>query len=91
MNLVRVLDRLDDWINPIVVKELRQAVKSRLVIVILMVFLLLMLLVMGGSLMFQDAVGGAVRETIDAVTTSKGLRALTDEEWKPIMRDFFGR
>ena len=40
MSVSAYLNRLDDWINPIVVKELRQAVKSRLVVVILMVFLL---------------------------------------------------
>lgn len=51
------LDRLDDWINPIVVKELRQAVKSRMVIIILMVFLIIELLVMGGILLANDARG----------------------------------
>jgi len=33
------IDRLDDWINPIVIKELRQAVKSRLVTAMLLLFL----------------------------------------------------
>lgn len=60
MSFSAVLDRFDDWINPIVVKELRQAVKSRLVVVILMVFLLLMLLVLGGSLIFQEAGGDSM-------------------------------
>ncbi len=45
-----LLDRMDDWLNPIVVKELRQAVKSRIVIVILMVFLVIQLFVMGSYL-----------------------------------------
>ncbi|MGL4552249.1 MAG: hypothetical protein ACRC33_13805 [Gemmataceae bacterium] len=66
MNLAASIDRLDDWVNPIVVKELRQAVKSRLVVVILMVFLLLMLLVMGSSLMFQQASGDAFGESWNA-------------------------
>ncbi|MBY0228591.1 MAG: hypothetical protein K2W96_04855 [Gemmataceae bacterium] len=47
MSVAALLDRLDDWINPIVVKELRQAVKSRLVVVILMGFLTVQLCVMG--------------------------------------------
>src|SRR5262249_33439225 len=51
------LDQLDDWLNPIVVKELRQAVKSRMVIIILMVFLIIELLVMGGVLLASSARG----------------------------------
>ena len=30
MKLTAIIDRLDDWINPIVVKELRQAVRRTL-------------------------------------------------------------
>jgi hypothetical protein len=55
MTFSSLVDRLDDWINPIVVKEVRQAVKSRLVVSVLMVFLVLMLLVMGVALSFQQA------------------------------------
>lgn len=43
------------------------------------------------TLMFRMAVHSAVTETIDGIATAKGLRALTDEEKKPIMRDFFRR
>src|SRR5262245_33490729 len=39
MTLAGMLDRLDDWINPIVIKELRQAVKNRMVMILLLVFL----------------------------------------------------
>ncbi len=42
-------------------------------------------------LMFQSSVQSAVSEAIDALTTAKGLRALTDEEKKPILRDFLRR
>jgi len=42
-------------------------------------------------LMFQSAVHSAVCEAIDALTTARGLRALTDEEKKPILRDFLRR
>jgi hypothetical protein len=45
MSLFGLIDRLDDRINPIVVKELRQAVKSRLVAGMLLVFLGLQMLV----------------------------------------------
>ncbi len=40
------------------------------------------------TMMFQSAVSAAVNESIDALTTAKGLRALTDDEKKPIMREF---
>jgi hypothetical protein len=43
------------------------------------------------ALMFQSAVHNAVLEMIDAMTTTKGLRALSENERKPIMRDFFTR
>lgn len=41
--------------------------------------------------MFQSLVHAAVMEAIDKRTSAKGLRALTDDERKPIMRDFFKR
>jgi hypothetical protein len=52
--MTAVIDRMDDWINPIVVKELRQAVKSRLVVTILMVFLGLQLFLVGVFLLFGE-------------------------------------
>jgi hypothetical protein len=50
----RTLDRLDDAINPIVVKELRQAVKSRLVVSALLVLLLLQVVILGCYLMLGE-------------------------------------
>ena len=41
MRLRSLFGKLDDWLNPIVVKELRQAVRSRVVVTALMLFLLL--------------------------------------------------
>ena len=43
------------------------------------------------ALMFQAATHGAVLGALEAVTTAKGVRALTESERKPIMRDFFGQ
>ncbi|MDA2932945.1 zinc ribbon domain-containing protein [Acidobacteria bacterium AH-259-D05] len=43
------------------------------------------------ALMFQAAVDGAVKEVIDELTKAKGLRALSELERKPIMRDFLRR
>ena len=43
------------------------------------------------TLMFQQAVHQAVLEVVDATTSAKGIRALNDQERKPIMRDFFTR
>lgn len=41
------------------------------------------------SEMFQSVVRRAVDEVVDQLTTAKGLRALTELERKPVMRDFF--
>ena len=47
------MQAISDRTNPIVVKELRQAVQSRLVIAILLLFLLANVLVVGGYLMLS--------------------------------------
>jgi hypothetical protein len=49
-----MLDRLDDAINPIVVKELRQAVKSRLVMAALLLLLLLQVVILGIFLLYGE-------------------------------------
>ena len=41
------------------------------------------------STMFQKSVQAAVMEVLDQVTAGKGIRALTELERKPVMRDFF--
>ncbi len=41
------------------------------------------------AIMFQESVHFAVMEVIDQITDAKGIRALTEVERKPIMRDFF--
>jgi hypothetical protein len=43
------------------------------------------------ALMFQGAVHGAVLEVVDGFTKANGIRALTDDERKPILRDFHTR
>ncbi|MFO0878545.1 MAG: hypothetical protein U0840_14490 [Gemmataceae bacterium] len=57
MNLAAILDWCDDRLNPIVVKELRQAVKSRMVVGILILFLGLQLFLLGTSLLVREARG----------------------------------
>jgi hypothetical protein len=52
-----------DWVNPVAVKEFRQAVQSRWVVAVLMLFLLLNLTVVGGYLLLSpdidsDSEGG---------------------------------
>ena len=42
-----------DWINPVAVKEFRQAVRSRWVVAVLMLFLLLNLVIVGGYLLLS--------------------------------------
>jgi len=41
--------------------------------------------------MFQKAIHNAVLEAVDTVTNAKGIRALSETERKPIMREFFGK
>jgi hypothetical protein len=43
------------------------------------------------ELMFQSAVHAAVLEVLDGITTAKGMRALSELERKPILREFYGR
>ena len=43
------------------------------------------------SQMFQLAVRTAIMEVVDQVTEAKGIRALTELERKPVMRDFFSK
>jgi hypothetical protein len=40
------------------------------------------------ALMFQDAVHNAVLEVIDCITADKGVRALSEDERKPILKSF---
>jgi hypothetical protein len=41
--------------------------------------------------MFQKAVHNAVLEVIDTMTAEKGIRALSESERKPIMREFYAK
>jgi hypothetical protein len=43
------------------------------------------------ALMFQESVRAAVNEVIDQMTSAKGIRALTDLEKKPILRELYRR
>lgn len=43
------------------------------------------------ALMFQSVTHGAVLGALDTVLSAKGLRALSDLERKPTMRDFFAK
>jgi hypothetical protein len=43
------------------------------------------------ALMFQSVTHGALMEALDGITAAKGLRALTEAERKPVMRDFFAQ
>ncbi|HTU91363.1 MAG TPA: hypothetical protein VMF69_14880 [Gemmataceae bacterium] len=54
---MRIVDKLDDLLNPIVVKELRQAVKSRIVVSALVLFLLIQLSILLVALSFGERRG----------------------------------
>lgn len=43
------------------------------------------------ALMFQSVTHGAVLAVLDSVVSATGLRALTEADRKPIMRDFFAQ
>jgi hypothetical protein len=47
MKALGIRERLDDALNPIVVKELRQAVQSKFVVAVLLLFLLVQLVIIG--------------------------------------------
>ena len=44
---------------------------------------------MDSTLMFQKSVHNAILEVIDAITNEQGLRALSEAERKPILREFY--
>lgn len=57
MTQAAVSDRLSDWINPIAVKEMRQAVKGRILTWMLTLFLLAQLVVMGFGVLLNEYSG----------------------------------
>jgi len=57
MALSSFLSRFDDWINPIAVKEMRQAVKGKFIAWILMIFLLTQLVIIGAVLILSEDLG----------------------------------
>ncbi len=52
--LARALGQLDDWVNPIAVKELRQAVQSKFLTGLLVLFLVGQLFTMGVAILTRD-------------------------------------
>jgi len=56
MALRRIVDAIDNRMNPVTIKELRQAVRSGLVTGGFLLFVLALLLTMGGTLLSQGAV-----------------------------------
>ena len=54
MTWTTVNDRLSDWINPIAIKEMRQAVKGRILTWMLILFLLVQLIIMGGGMLLNE-------------------------------------
>ncbi|MCS7046578.1 MAG: hypothetical protein NZO58_09505, partial [Gemmataceae bacterium] len=70
MKWAQVWEKLDDAINPIVVKELRQAVQSRFVVAVIMCFLAIQLIFFGIYLM---ATGQSGR--LDAIDSQAGRDA----------------
>lgn len=60
MTLRGVAQWLDDKLNPIVVKELRQAVQSKFVVVVLLLFLVVQLLIVGIYLAVNSGSRGAI-------------------------------
>ena len=57
MGFSTFMSRADDWINPIAVKEMRQAVKGKVVAGVFMIFLLIQLVIIGGALILREDIG----------------------------------
>jgi len=57
MNSAGIFRNIDDWLNPIVVKEMRQAVKGRFTTWTLMIFLAVQLLIIGMVLVLSKDLG----------------------------------
>jgi hypothetical protein len=68
--VVMRLERLGDWFNPIVVKEVRQALKSRQFVI---TFLLLLLAAWAGSIFGVSFLGGSIDYGSPAVTFYAGF------------------
>src|SRR5262245_27481807 len=60
MSIGAVTQWIDDKINPIVVKELRQAVQSKFVVITLLLFLILQLLIVGIFLVVESGSRGMI-------------------------------
>lgn len=58
---VSLFGKVDDWLNPIVVKELRQAVRSKFVIAALILFLVIQLFTIGIHLMMSEGISSDFR------------------------------
>ncbi len=56
------VSELSDWVNPVAVKEFRQAVQSRWVVAVLVLFLLVNLTIVGGFLLLSEAGSPAAPE-----------------------------
>ena len=46
---------------------------------------------MDTSHMVQGAISSAIKEVLETITKANGLRSLTDDELKPVMKDLFAR
>ncbi len=68
--LEKIIDKIDDSLNPIVVKELRQAVQSRFVVSLLMLLLVALMSVMGFFTLFSMS-----ENTTTMITLDKGRHA----------------
>lgn len=57
MTFSAVVRRLDDWINPIAVKEMRQSVNGRVIAWTLVAFLMVQLAISAAALLFSEVLG----------------------------------
>lgn len=68
---------MDDRINPIVIKELRQAIQGRFVAAVLVLFLLVSLLVLGGFLFISEDVATSFQAGRTALLAFQGILVAT--------------
>ena len=72
-SISNLFEKIDDRINPIVVKELRQAVQGKFLIVVLICFLCLQLLTMGLFLIVDESISTAFNAGLNIFRVLQGI------------------
>ncbi len=72
-----ISERISDRLNPIVIKELRQAVQSRFVTVVMMIFLAIQVLVIGAFVVFDKSMATGFSSGVVVFSVLQGILVAT--------------